>query len=164
MQKIQEQDEIFCPYCHTKNCRKHGSYTRTWFHCLLSKDNHVQREAIRYKCFNPDCSCQTFTIQEPDVLPYCRFLIPDLLIIYKHLNSNKSIYSLCKIFTLSWRTAKRINQILDLTFSFLKKIYQEITHITDIQNITKLFKTAEKHYKLTPLKAMWFRNIYYTPL
>jgi hypothetical protein len=147
--------KIFCPSCHTTRCWRHGSYTRTWFHF-----KNVTRTVWRYYCTSASCPRRTFTVQAVDVLPYCRFLIPDLLKVDGEMFSSAKKDQLEKIRQLDRGVIRRITIRLENSRKFLQSLIQEITDGEQVRKLLESLEVALKHYCDTRLKALWYRSIY----
>lgn len=151
--------EISCPQCHGKDFWKHGSYKRTWFHTIRRKENTV-RIVQRYLCLNTSCKRCTFTVQSADVLPYCRFLVPDLLNVDTALQTDTSLHGLQRIFGLRRTVLRRVSTLLDRTTDFLRDLCREITAGDTVSGLSELFTTAQLRYCWITLGQLWFRHFY----
>ena len=104
-----------CPICGERyRITRNGHYWRYRF------DSTSERIAVqRYCCGNPYCSCKTFSIPPPGLLPYCRIPLCILLQIY-HLIDNHTISQCAKRLNIGWNTVKRALNLIGRTLDLIR--------------------------------------------
>jgi transposase-like protein len=122
---IRKIHRIFCPHCRSTHFHKHGSYTRYWFHVMPWGADQT-RKVQRYLCCNKCCPHKTFTVQPPDALPYCRFLLNDLLAVDTVLRAGKSVHFISRTLHLSRSVIRRARRFVRRTRCFLQTLCREI--------------------------------------
>ena len=147
--------KIFCPSCHNRHCWRHGSYTRKWFHF-----KHLTRKVWRYYCTCSSCPRRTFTVQAVDALPYCRFLINDVLKVNELLSSTTNRKYAAKVAALDRGVIHRVTVRLEESKRYLQNLYQEVTGEAPVGKLPECLESVLKHYCDNTLKTMWYRSIY----
>ena len=157
---LKKESEIFCPHCHSTVVWKHGTYDRKWFHALFERGSSI-RVVQRYRCCEIPCPCKTFTIQAEEILPYCRFRIPDLCALHPYFESAESLHSLSRTLDLSRPVLKRLRTLLQHTTMFLTGLCREISDGQTIMvTLRQGLQIARSAYCCVGLKLMWFRYRY----
>ena len=117
---------ITCPTCRSSRSRKHGSYTRTSFHGQQDPAVALPVQIPRYRCLNPECRRCTFSILPEQVLRYCRFCLPSLLIIHLNHSAGMSLYQLIKIWRIGRGVLKRALAMIDRFIPWICDLYREL--------------------------------------
>lgn len=152
--------KIFCPHCRSTRCHRHGSYTRCWFHVTPWGKNQT-RKVMRYLCCNRSCPQKTFTVQAPDVLPYCRFLTRDLFAVENLLRAGKSVYFISRTLHVCRSAIRRVRGLLQRTRRFLQALCREIdVYDCTALGVSKLFETVQIRYCWIECRVLWYQHIY----
>lgn len=150
---------ISCPSCHSTKCWRHGSYTRKWFHfCHPSK--FIIRQVQRYYCTCKSCTRRTFTVQAPDVLPYCRFFVSDLYEIDQRLEPTPRIRALARLLKLHRGVVRRVVSLIERSKAFFQALCRENTNGEQCSGLQCCMETAQIRYCWITLRGFWFRHIY----
>lgn len=150
---------ICCPSCRCTKCWRHGSYTKKWFH-FCDPLKFITRKVQRYYCTSQSCKRRTFTVQAPDVLPYCRFFVSDLYKIDQLIQPTSGIYMLAKILQLSRSVIRRVLSLIDRSRTFLQALCREITDGDESTGLQHSMETAQIRYCWITLRILWYRHIY----
>ena len=121
------KDHFLCPGCHCSLYRKHGFYIRKGFHT----PNHTIVHPIkipRYLCLNPECTRCTFSILPPDVMRYCRFFWPGLLVLKSALDAGAVLKRLARnVWHVGHKVMVRAAALLDRLCPWVACLHQELT-------------------------------------
>lgn len=114
-----------CPFCHSRQCLKHGYYQRKGFHrknsCIV-----VPMEIPRFRCTNPRCKHRTFSLLPQMVLRYCHFFWPCLQMIWSSIARGLTPYQIARIWDVDRAVIVRAATLQSTLQSFIEKLHQEI--------------------------------------
>jgi hypothetical protein len=112
-------------------------------------------------CQNPYCSRRTFSVLPQEVMPYCRFLWPDMVKVSKAITEGKSYYYIAhNLFSTAIANCVRLGNILSCLTSWINTLCQEHDDYNHISGLKSGVNILMKHYSWTQLKHMWSRFFY----
>lgn len=116
--------DVVCPFCHSKQCRKHGYYQRKGFHrknnCIV-----IPMAIPRFRCTNPQCKRSTFSLLPQMVLRYCRFFWPCLQMIWSSIARGLTPCQIARIWGVDRAVIVRAATLQSTLQSFVEKLHQE---------------------------------------
>jgi hypothetical protein len=130
-----------CCFCSFTKIHKHGTYFRKGTHEAKPKSPPGRYEVQRYLCLSSSCK-RTFGQLPPDLLPYCRFRLKEILQIARLQKVGLSAYAIWKKLALWLVSAKAIKRVLNF-ISRLILFVQDLCRENDIPvslNLCDLFQ------------------------
>lgn len=119
--------DVECPFCHSKQCSKHGYYHRKGFHlkntCLV-----IPKAIPRFRCNNPQCKHSTFSLLPAMVLRYCRFFWPCLQMIWDAIARGLTPYQIAKTWGVDRAVIVRAAALQYTIQPFAGKLHQELSN------------------------------------
>jgi len=103
----QKMPDVKCPVCNERrNITKNGTYSRCADYHSESEENiKIQR----YKCNNPECTRETFSIPPPMLLPIVRYSLDFSLNFLSEFQTVLiNIHRFARRIKKSWHTTKRL--------------------------------------------------------
>lgn len=151
---------IFCPGCHTTQCRRHGFYIRRGFHA----PNGVwprEVKVIRYRCCNPECDRCTFSVLPPWVLRYCRFLWPYLFMVVRSHERGSTRYHQAKhVWNVGWGVIVRAIAMFSQMKLWIAQLFQELFDGQRQRQVELMARLAIRKLGSIELIARWYRHWY----
>jgi hypothetical protein len=115
----------------------------------------------RYRCLNPECPRNTFSVLPPLVLRYNRFFWPCLLAVKMYLDQGVTPYHLARY---TWMVGRRVivraAAYLKHLEKWIRAIYREATDAEWHGELEYMVKVTTRKIGLIELVDRWYRHRY----
>ena len=150
---------IVCSACNFPYCPYHGTYFRKGFH-REDPTVVIKIAVLRYRCLNPTCDRQTFSVLPQHVLPYCRFFWPSLLTILHSRAGGMIPSTLAKRWHVSRCVILRAAALLKQMGKWIVQIQQEVCDGIQRSGFEFMVKMIVGNLGRIELTHRWYRHRY----